>query len=497
MTTRVLVTGATGYIGGRLVPKLLEAGYAVRCLTRDPGKLRDVPWSAQVEIAQGDAGDAADLQGAMAGVEVAYYLIHAIGAGDFETMDRQTATAFGAAAKAAGLRRIVYLGGMAPDHERLSTHLRSRQEVGQILLDCGVPTTVLQAAVIVGSGGASFEMLRYLTERLPAMLTPTWVQTRIQPIAVRDVLRYLVGSAEMPPEVNRRFDIGGPDVVTYEQMMQTYARVAGLRKRIIVRVPILSPKVSAHWVNVVTPVPRSIAAPLVESLVNEVVAHDHDIAQYVPDPEGGRIDLECAIRLAIKRVREADVETSWSSASWGLAPSDPLPTDPDWAGGSLYLDERDEVVTASPAQLWAVIEGIGGANGWYSWPLAWAVRGWMDKLGGGPGLGRGRRDAKHLREGDVLDWWRVEHIDRGEMLRLRAEMKNPGKSWLELSVRAGTDGTHYHQRAIFYPRGLAGQAYWWAIKPFHGVVFGGMLRNIAAAAEREPREQEPAVDSAA
>jgi uncharacterized protein YbjT (DUF2867 family) len=484
--TCALVTGATGYIGGRLVPRLLEAGYAVRCLTRDRGRLRDVPWAGAVEIIEGDASDTGDLHAAMAGVDVAYYLIHAIGAGDFETIDRGTATAFGAAAREAGVRRIVYLGGMAPEHEELSTHLRSRQEVGQILLDSGVPTTALQAAVIIGSGSASFEMLRYLTERLPAMITPRWVQTRIQPIAVRDVLHYLVRSAEMPAEVNRRFDIGGPDVVTYEGMMQTYARAAGLRKRIIVRVPVLSPRVSAHWVNVVTPVPRSIAAPLVESLVNEVVARDHEIAQYVPDPEGGLTDLGTAIRYAIKRVREADVETSWSGASWTPAPSDPLPSDPDWAGGSLYVDERDEVIDATPAQLWSVIEGIGGKNGWYSWPLAWAVRGWLDKLSGGVGLARGRRDPARLREGDVLDWWRVEAIERGTLLRLRAEMKVPGLAWLDLEIRTDEAGTHYHQRAIFYPRGLAGQAYWWAVKPFHGVVFGGMLRNIAAAASRAP-----------
>jgi hypothetical protein len=271
-------------------------------------------------------------------------------------------------------------------------------------------------------------------------------------------------------------------------MMQTYAAAAGLRKRIIVRVPILSPSVSAHWVNVVTPVPRSIAAPLVQSLVNEVVAHDHEIASYVPDPEGGLLPLREAIRLAIKRVQEADVETAWSGASWSPAPSDPLPSDPDWAGGSLYVDERDEVVDATPEQLWSVIEGIGGENGWYSWPLAWAVRGWMDKLGGGVGLARGRRDPTRLREGDVLDWWRVEALERGTMLRLRAEMRVPGRAWLELSITTDADGTHYHQRALFHPRGLPGQLYWWSVAPFHGVVFGGMLRNIAAAAGRAPSD---------
>ncbi|SEG76504.1 Uncharacterized conserved protein YbjT, contains NAD(P)-binding and DUF2867 domains [Actinacidiphila yanglinensis] len=483
------MTGATGYIGGRLVPQLLDAGYAVRCLARTPVKLRDHPWVDQVEVAPGDVLDADAVGAAMRDVEVAYYLVHALGTGaGFERTDRAAARTFAEQARAAGVRRIVYLGGLTPQGvpvDRLSPHLRSRAEVGRILLDSGVPTTVLRAAVIIGSGSASFEMLRYLTERLPAMVTPSWVRTRLQPIAVRDVLRYLVGSAAMPPEVNRSFDIGGTGVVTYRDMMQRYAAVAGLPKRVIVPVPVLTPRLSSHWVGLVTPVPASVARPLAESLRHEVVCHEHDIAAYVPDPPGGPLDVDTALRLALQRVRDAQVTTRWTSASVPGAPSDPLPTDPDWAGGSLYTDEREAAVDASPADLWKVIEGIGGEHGWYSFPLAWAVRGWLDRLVGGVGLRRGRRDAERLRIGDSLDFWRVEEIDRGRLLRLRAEMRLPGPAWLEM--RADTDDsgrTRYRQRAVFHPRGLLGHAYWWSISPFHSTVFGGMARNIAQAANR-------------
>ncbi|WP_328471795.1 SDR family oxidoreductase [Streptomyces sp. NBC_00448] len=486
---RCLVTGATGYIGGRLVPQLLDAGHEVRCLARTPLKLRDHPWVGRVEVAAGDVLDREAVGAALRDVEVAYYLVHALGTGaEFEQTDRKAARIFAEQARAAGVRRIVYLGGLTPRDVptgRLSPHLRSRTEVGEILLASGVPTTVLRAAVIIGSGSASFEMLRYLTERLPAMVTPSWVRTRMQPIAVRDVLRYLVGSAAMPSDVNRAFDIGGTGVVTYRDMMRRYAAVAGLPRRVIVPVPVLTPRLSSHWVGLVTPVPASVARPLAESLRHEVVCHEHDIADHVPDPPGGPLDVDTALRLALQRVRDAQVTTRWSSASVPGAPSDPLPTDPDWTGGSLYTDEREAAVDASPADLWRVIEGIGGEHGWYSFPLAWAVRGWLDRLVGGVGLRRGRRDAERLRIGDSLDFWRVEEIERGRLLRLRAEMRLPGPAWLEM--RAGTDGsgrTRYRQRAVFQPRGLLGHAYWWAISPFHAAVFGGMARNIARAASR-------------
>ncbi|WP_432587577.1 SDR family oxidoreductase [Streptomyces sp. HD1123-B1] len=487
---RCLVTGATGYIGGRLVPELLAAGHEVRCLARSPEKLRDHPWTPEVETVRGDVTDGASLDAAMEGVDIAYYLVHALGTGSgFEETDRRAARTFGTRARAAGVRRIVYLGGLTPvgvPERELSPHLRSRAEVGRVLLDSGVPTAVLRAGVIIGSGSASFEMLRYLSERLPVMVTPSWVRTRTQPIAVRDVLRLLVGCASLPQEVHRTFDIGGPEVLTYRDMMLRYAAVAGLRRRIILPVPVLTPRLSSLWVGLVTPVPNAIARPLVESLRHEVVCTERDIARYVPDRPGGRIGLDRALELALRRIRDADVATRWSSAATPGAPSDPLPTDPDWAGGSLYTDDRARPVAATPQNVWRVVEGIGGENGWYSLPVAWALRGWIDTLMGGVGLRRGRRDATRLRVGDSLDFWRVEEVRPPRLLRLRAEMRLPGLAWLEMRVdRDPAGGAVYRQRALFHPRGLAGHLYWWGVWPWHALVFGGMARNIAAKAEAD------------
>lgn len=484
--SRVLVTGVTGYIGGRLVPELLDAGYPVRVMTRSPRRLADRPWFDAVEVVDGDATDEASMAAAMADVDVAYFLIHSLGiGGEFAARDRSIARNFADAARQAHVRRIVYLGGLYPTGQDLSPHLESRKEIGEILLGSGVPTVVLRAAVIIGSGSVSFEMLRYLTERLPVMVTPRWVDTRIQPIGIRDVLHYLVGAAGVTEEVNRGFDIGGPDVLTYRQMMSRYASVAGLRERRIAALPVLTPSLSSHWVGLVTPVPASIARPLVESLVNEVVCKEHDVARYIPDPADGLTGFDRALELALKRIQDRAVTTSWSSAATPGAPSDPLPSDPDWAGGSLYVDDRECVVDATREQLWAVITGVGGQNGWYSWRLAWWGRGLVDRAVGGPGLRRGRRDPASLLVGDALDWWRVEDIEAHRLLRLRAEMRLPGLAWLELMVDTDDLGrTVFRQRALFHPRGLAGHAYWAAVYPFHGVVFGGMQRNIAAAAGR-------------
>ncbi|PYC84733.1 DUF2867 domain-containing protein [Streptomyces tateyamensis] len=492
---RCLVTGATGYIGGRLVPELLAAGYRVRCLARNPQRLRDYPWRDQVEAVAADVTRPETLLSAFADVDIAYFLVHSLTSGPgFEATDRAAAQAFARAAEAAGVRRIVYLGALLPQgvpEADLSPHLRSRAEVGRVLRTGAVPTVELRAAVILGSGSASFEMLRYLTERLPLMVTPSWVDTRIQPIAVRDVLRYLVAAASFTigaesgagaqgaAGAGRSFDIGGPEVLTYRQMMRRYAQVAGLGRRRILPVPVLTPGLSSHWVGLVTPVPNAIARPLVESLRHEVVCTEHDIADRVPDPPGGLIGFDQAVRLALRRIRDDEVVTRWSSATLSDAPSDPLPTDPDWAGGSLYQDVRERRTAAAPAEVWRVVEGIGGTNGWYSFPLAWALRGWLDRLVGGVGLRRGRRDPARLRVGDALDFWRVEAIERPHLLRLRAEMRLPGLAWLELSVEPdGEGGTRYRQRALFHPHGLAGHVYWWAVAPFHAVVFGGMARNI-------------------
>ncbi|GGX36083.1 SDR family oxidoreductase [Streptomyces noursei] len=491
-----LVTGATGYIGGRLVPELLDAGHRVRCLARTPGKLRDHPWADRVEIVQGDVTDPDAVARAMRDVHVAYYLVHALGTGrGFEETDRTAARVFGEQARRAGVGRLVYLGGLTPravPEAELSPHLRSRAEVGRILLASGVPTAVLRAAVIIGSGSASFEMLRYLTERLPVMVTPRWVHTRIQPIAVRDVLRLLTGCATLPREVNRTFDIGGPEVLTYLDMMRRYAAVAGLPRRLILPVPVLTPGLSSHWVGLVTPVPARIARPLTESLRHEVVCRENDLERYVAGPPGHPLGFDRALALALQRIRDAQVTTRWSSASVPGAPSDPLPTDPDWAGGSLYTDLRERDARVGADALWDVVEGIGGEHGWYSFPLAWAVRGWLDRLAGGVGLRRGRRDARRLRVGDSLDFWRVEEIERGRLLRLRAEMRLPGLAWLEMHVdETGAGGARYRQRAVFHPHGLLGHLYWWSVWPFHAVVFGGMARNIVRAAERAPTASRP------
>ena len=483
---RCLVTGATGYVGGRLVPELLAHGYDVRVMVRDPRKVRGRTWAEQVEVAVADATEAGQVSEALADVDVAYYLLHSIGSGDdFAARERRIAETFAAEAKRRGVGRIVFLGGMQPADEELSEHLRSRAEVGRVLLDSGVPTAVLQAAVVIGSGSASFEMLRYLTERLPVMVVPQWVHTKIQPIAIRDVLRYLVGCAELPPGVNRAFDIGGPNVLSYLEMMQRYARVAGLPRRRVLPVPVLSPGLSSHWVGLVTPVPSGLARPLVESLRNTVVAQERDIATHVPDPPEGLLSYERSVELALTKIQDIDVPTRWSSATTAGAPAEPLPSDANWAGGSLYVDQRERKVAADPEHLWRVIEGIGGENGWYSFPLGWQVRGLIDRISGGPGLRRGRRDPRDLVVGDSLDFWRVEEVDDGRLLRLRAEMRLPGLAWLELSIGSNDGGTTtFHQRALFHPRGAVGHLYWWSVWPFHGIVFGSMQRNIAHAAER-------------
>jgi hypothetical protein len=340
------------------------------------------------------------------------------------------------------------------------------------------------------------------------MLTPSWVHHRVQPIAIRDVLHYLVRVVDVPPEVNRTFDIGGPDVLTYLQMMEGFAEVAELPKRTMLPVPVLTPRLSSHWVNLVTPVPRSTAVPLIDSLVHEVVAGEHDIDTFIAQPAGGLTGFRRAVSLALARIGSGQVETRWSGANATYAPSDPLPSDPEWAGGTVYTDVRERPSTASAENVWHIVTGIGGERGWYSFPLGWWARGVLDRLFGGVGLRRGRRDADSLKVGDALDWWRVEecfdeHSEHREtvngpamlpgerLLRLRAEMKAPGLAWLELRVAPTEEGSLYRQRAIFFPHGLAGHAYWRVIAPFHVLVFGGMERRIVAAAERAERGEDP------
>lgn len=477
-----LVTGATGYIGGRLILQLLEAGYRVRVLARNPQRLRNHTWINQVELVEGDANSPEVLDRALTGVSVAYYLLHALLVkGDFEELERNMAKTFGEAAKRQGVGKIVYLGGIITPGQEASPHLQARMDTGRILAESGVPTFELRAGVVIGSGSASFEMLRYLTERLPVMTTPKWVKNRIQPIAVRDVLRYLVGSAGLSGKDAGVYEIAGPEIFSYADMMQQYAKVAGLRKRIIIPLPVLTPRLSSGWVGLVTPVPVTLAKRLVDSLKNEVVATDNRIRALIPDPEGGLTNFEKAVQLALVKIKEARVETRWSDASSPGTPSEPLPTDPSWAGGSLYKDVRIAHTTDSLAEVWARVEAIGGDNGYSTASWAWELRGVMDRLVGGVGLRRGRRDPNHLEVGDALDFWRVEELIPQQLLRLRAEMKLPGLAWLEFGVAKDeeTGGTILTQVAIFAPKGLFGQAYWWAVWPMHGLVFPSMAKSLA------------------
>ena len=478
----VLVTGATGYIGGRLVTQLLEIGYRVRVFARQAERLRDYPWISKVEVVEGDANDTVALDRALKGTHVAYYMLHALNlTDDFENEEKVLAEKFAKVALENKLQRIVYLGGIITPGQELSPHLASRALTGEILRNSGVPTIELRAGVVIGSGSASFEMLRYLTERLPIMTTPKWVLNKIQPIAVRDVLRYLVGAAAIDKKITGAFDVAGPDLFTYAEMMQQYAEAAGLRRRIIIPIPVLTPKLSSGWVGLVTPVPFQLARRLVDSLKNDVIADNTAIRQLIADPPSGLTPFRTAVKLALTRLKTSTVETRWTDASVPYAPSDPLPTDPDWAGGSLYTDVRTVLTDDSVETVFARIEAIGGDHGYSTATWAWQLRGLLDRMVGGVGLRRGRRDPDHLVVGEALDFWRVEELQRPNVLRLRAEMKMPGRAWLEwvVSPQADGKGCVVVQRAIYVPRGLWGHLYWWAVWPMHGLVFPSMANNAA------------------
>lgn len=492
---RCVVIGASGYVGGRLVGQLLDAGHSVVCVARTPGNLSGLPWFADVEVVRGDVLDAASLAPAFAGADAVYHLVHAMGdADDFAAADRRGAANVRDAAAEAGVGRIIYLGGLGPA-EGLSSHLASRHEVGEVLAAGPVPVTELRAAIIIGSGSASFEMLRSLVEVLPVMVVPKWVtRTRCQPIAIRDVLFYLVAILDVDDTAGRVLDIGGPEVFTYRDMMQVYAREAGLPRRVIMPVPVLSPRLSSHWINVVTPLPMGLARPLVDSLTTDVVVRaDHDINRWIAHTT---TPLAEAIARALTRVRDLDVVTSWAGsnrtfatastrASAPVNPADPLATDPGWSGGTLLRDERTAVANASPDDLYAAVSGIGGDRGWYGFTWLWRLRGLADKLLGGVGMRRGRRHPDDLRPGDPLDFWRVEVADAPREVRLRAEMMLPGTGWLDWRIEPLDGGrSRLDQVAMFVPRGLFGRVYWVALTPFHFVIFGRMARALAAEAER-------------
>ncbi|OYP37720.1 SDR family oxidoreductase [Rhodopirellula sp. MGV] len=475
---RILVCGATGYVGGRLVARLLEQGYEVTCLVRSPGKLSKFAWqnSPKLRVVAGGIDDATKMDEAIGDCQAAYYLVHSMqsAGGGYAQRDRELAKCFLKAAERSGCQRIIYLGGLGEMGPNLSNHLNSRREVADILQSGRVLATVFRAAMIVGSGSASFETLRYLVERLPVMITPRWVKTETQPIAIRDVLRYLVTCLQVPETSGRTIDIGGKDIMTYENVMQITASKLGLGRRTIVPVPVLTPKLSSLWIGLVTPVNSRIARPLAEGLRNRTVCRNKDALRLMP---GECLGIEEAIEAAVGRTRDGLIETRWSTAG-------EMPHDPDWAGGATMQDKREIQVNGSLEATFAEIKSIGGQHGYWGAGPLWSLRGWMDQLVGGPGLRRGRRHPTELHYGEALDFWRVTKLDLNRQLRLRAEMWLPGDAELDFTVRPITsDSTQVEMTARFRPRGLMGLAYWYSVYPLHGFVFPVMLRGIKRAVE--------------
>jgi uncharacterized protein YbjT (DUF2867 family) len=473
----VLVTGVTGYVGGRLVPHLLEQGYRVRVLLRgNAARLNGRSWKDQVEIALGDVLVPSSLTAAMQGINVAYYLIHSMGGHtEFSTRDIQAAENFAAAAANAGVEKIIYLGGLGDPNSNLSKHLQSRQQTGDALRQFDVPVTEFRAGMVVGSGSLSFEMVRNLTERLPVMIAPRWVYTKTQPIAIRDVLNYLVAALQTPASQGKIIEIGAPDVLTYAEMMMTYARIRGLR-RLIIRVPVLTPRLSSYWVHWMTPVSASVATPLIEGLRNELLVRDRSARDLFPaiDP----LDFETAVRLALERIEEGDIETLWSDA-FASSQGDIKPVHLTQEQGML-IERRQKMVDAPPPAVFQAFSGLGGDRGWPPHNWLWQIRGAMDRLVGGVGMRRGRRHPNELRQGEALDFWRVEMIQPNQLLRLRAEMKLPGQGWLQFEANEGDDGsTDLIQTSYFASKGLSGMLYWYGLYPLHGLIFSRMIDSIA------------------
>lgn len=480
MPPLILVTGVTGYIGGRLVPHLLASGQRVRVLTRDASRLQGRAWVDRVEIVQGDVLDPASLAPAMSDVFAAYYLIHSMSGENFHERDLAAAANFGQAAAEAGVKRIIYLGGLGDPETDLSLHLRSRQQTGQALAAAGAPVTEFRSAVVVGSGSVSFEMIRNLTERLPVMICPQWVYTRVQPIGIRDVLDYLTAALSVEESAGRVVEIGGADILTYAEMMQGYAAVRGLR-RWLISVPVLTPRLSSYWVHWMTPVPSEIARPLIEGLRNEVIVRDDSARLLFPHIQP--MDYRTAVARALVKLDAKKVETTWSDAlasSRGDKPSIMLSSQE-----GMIVERRQQEVQASPAQIFAAFTALGGKRGWLYWNWAWRVRGVIDRLVGGVGLRRGRRHATDLRVGDAVDFWRVEAVEAERMLLLRAEMKLPGLAWLQFETAPLADGRSLlRQNAFFAPKGLSGLAYWYLLYPVHRFIFSGMAQSLARLAEQ-------------
>lgn len=477
---KILVTGCTGYIGARLVPRLQAAGHVVRCMARDPRTLADR--FPDAEVVRGDVFDSESLRAALSGVDLAFYLIHSMNARqhDFAKADREAAVNFGKAAKAQRVQRVVYLGGLGDADAGLSAHLRSRQDVGELLRVHGPTITEFRAALIIGSGSASFEMIRYLTERLPLMIAPKWVATRCQPIAIADVLAYLVQAVDRPQTAGRIYEIGGTDVLAYRDLMLRYAKLRGLRRRIIV-VPFFTPHLSSYWIHLVTPIPSSIARPLIEGLRSEVVVHEPAAAR---DFDVRPMGFDAAVAQAFDRSQS---ETQENESTWFDA--DDVRTLPGTFQGltqGMLIDRRERDSVASAAAIFKVVEGLGGKRGWLYADRLWALRGIVDTLAGGIGMRRGRRSPTSLRVGDAVDFWRVDAIEPGHLLRLRAEMKLPGRAWLEFLVEPAQPASRLRLTAFFEPRGLLGYLYWYGVAIFHNAVFGGLITAIVKAAETVP-----------
>lgn len=483
----VSVLGATGYVGARLVPELVNKGYNVKACGRSIKKLRKRPWcdDLKVELVEFDVFDTESLTSACRGSEAAYYFIHSMNPDgkEFAKADRQAAENMVKAAENAGLKRIIYLGGLGEKEETLSKHLLSRIEVGEILLSGKVPTTVLRAAMIIGAGSASFEILRYLVERLHVMITPKWVRILSQPIAIRDVLEYLVECLDNPKMENDIFDIGGPEVLSYQSLMELYSEEAGLNKRWVIPVPVLTPKLSSYWIHLVTPVNASIARPLAEGLGSKVVCNDHRILNLIPIEQ---TDCRTAISTALDQSQHNLLKDVDEEEDSSIPPPEwTYPGDDKWAGGKVFEDHRKVLLRAEPEDIWKELVKIGGKNGWYYADWLWQLRGLIDKLLGGVGMRQGRTDPEHLNKGDIVDFWRILEAEPDRRLLLEAEMKVPGSAILDFSIiRKGGSLCELHQVARFIPRGMSGMLYWYSVTPLHELIFNGMLSRIAAKVEK-------------
>jgi uncharacterized protein YbjT (DUF2867 family) len=476
----ILVTGATGYIGGRLVPRLLDAGYPVRCLVRDPARLQGRPWLGRVETATGDALDAASLDKALEGAEAAYYLIHGLRGGKVNAeRDLEAARNFTQAAERQGVKRLIYLGELVDPTANLSPYLRARHETGYILRQSHIPVTEFRAGMIIGAGSSLFEMVRYLAEREPLFICPAWFFSEAQPIAIRDVLEYLVTALEVPGSTGRLIEIGGPTRLTYAEMLLSYAKVRSL-KRVLIRTPFNAPRLSAYWVHMVTPIHWRAVLPLIEGLRARLIVHDDAAKDLFPKIKP--IDFEFAVRLALGRVLSDAVETSWSDALVNSA-GDTKPYKFKVEEGMMF-ERRSLPLNLEPNAIFRAYTGIGGARGWLYMDWAWALRGWADKALGGVGIRRGRRNPDEILSGESLDFWRVEAVEKDRLMRLRAEMKIPGKAWLQFESIPQKDGkTLLTETAYFAPRGFWGFVYWYAMWPFHAFLFNGLIRRLASRAK--------------